>query len=735
VNVKRSRSRTRCAVRTWVAALLLTTWGCGDDGTGIVLDDLVVTTATTGLDIDPNGYLVVVEGLGTRPIAPSGAIAFEDVPHGPYTVELTGVAANCTVAGQNPRTVTAGSPQALDGRFEVTCVGNVGAITVTVSSSGTAVPDTYTLTLDGAVSRAVDSNGVTVLDSVPAREVAAVLTVPANCFLEGGNPRMVTVPFDDVVATTFEVECGAVEDALEVVTSTSGQDIDPDGFTVVVNDTIFRPIGSNDVVTFSDLASGEHKVELVDLAANCVVSGQNPRTVTVPLDGRGSTTFEVSCSPNQGALRVVTSTSGGDADPDGYTAVVDDTITGSVGVNDVVTFELVSVGTRTVELTDVSGNCVVMGENPRTVTVAFGDTVSTTFEVECDPNGDVEVSTQTTGMNLPSAFTAVVNGSLDHPVGPNETVVFEDLPAGEHTIELTDVPSHCEVVEGANPRTVTVTGGLGSTTFVVKCWAWLVFDSERDGNGGNRDVFIMRHDGAGQTNLTNSPSTNDRQPVVSPDRSQIAFVSDRSGSDQIHLMNADGSNVVQLTAATRATAPYWSPDGTKIAFSGLESSQWDTWVINPDGTGLLNLTNHPAQDRRAEWSRDGTKLVFDSDRAGSRDIYVMNPDGSGVTRVTTQGGANPTWSPDGTKIAFTFSDPGVSADVWVVDADGSNRTNLTNVAGATDGEATWSHDGSTIAFATNRDGHFEIYLMNPDGTNLRRLTSISADDKWPSWSP
>jgi Tol biopolymer transport system component len=568
---------------------------------------------------------------------------------------------------------------------------------------------------------------------VPAGPISAELVLPGNCTLQGENPRTLGVTFGDVAPAGYDVLCGPTEDMLQVVTSTVGDDMDPEGYTVAVNDTIGRSIGLNDQVSFSDLPPGPHTVELMGVPDNCSVAGDNPRTVTIPPDDRATTTFEVTCAPNLGGLEVVTSTAGGDLDPDGYTVVVADTLSQGIGLDDQVTFSPVTPGDLAVHLTDVAANCVVIGDNPRIVSVPFNETVSTTFEIECDPHGDLEVTTSTTGISIPGELKVSVAGAPDGSVGPNETIVFADLPAGEHTVELIDVPPHCEVVGGPNPRTVSVASGFGSTTFVLECWAWLVFDSHRTGSW---DIFIMRHDGSGQQNLTNQ-SADDRQPVVSPDGTRIAFASTRSGTEHIYVMNRDGTGVVQMTHTGQVNKePSWSPDGSKIVFSRRESSQWDVWMMDAaDGSNQVNLTNSPAFDARGEWSPDGTKLLFDSTRDGTRNIYVMDPDGTGVTQLTTNGGANATWSPDGGKITFTSLPPDAEVDIWIMNADGTNQTNLTSMPAAADGESAWSPDGTTIAFASWRDGNYQIYFMDPDGTNPRRITINASDDMWPSWAP
>ena len=158
------------------------------------------------------------------------------------------------------------------------------------------------------------------------------------------------------------------------------------------------------------------------------------------------------------------------------------------------------------------------------------------------------------------------------------------------------------------------------------------------------------------------------------------------------------------------------------------------WVMNPDGTDMVQLTT-TGRNGHPSWSPNGSQIAFASNRDGNDEIYVMNADGSGQTRLTNSGSTDtsPSWSPDGSQIAFASF--GASYDILVMNVDGSSQTNITNHP-AEDLYPSWSPDGSKIAFQTNRDGDGEIYTVNSDGTGLANVSnSSSTHEGGPNWSP
>jgi Tol biopolymer transport system component len=195
------------------------------------------------------------------------------------------------------------------------------------------------------------------------------------------------------------------------------------------------------------------------------------------------------------------------------------------------------------------------------------------------------------------------------------------------------------------------------------------------------------------------------------------------------------------------------PNG-QIAFSSNrdthpedeENDKDEVYVMNADGSGETRLTNNDADDVEPSWSPDGEKIAFTSYRDGDAEIYVMNADGSDVTRLTDNDDADdihPTWSPDGEKIAFSSDRDDEETgrnDIFVMDAtDGSDVTRLTDNDDADDIHPTWSPDGEKIAFSSDRDdneGVYDIFVMDAtDGSDVARLTDNDTTDQHPTWSP
>src|ERR1044072_4161614 len=262
----------------------------------------------------------------------------------------------------------------------------------------------------------------------------------------------------------------------------------------------------------------------------------------------------------------------------------------------------------------------------------------------------------------------------------------------------------------------------------------IVFTSNRTGND---EVFMMNPDGSNQTNLTNNP-LQDSSPAWSPDGRKIAFVRyDGNSFFDIYTMNIDGSDQARLTSAgTSSQGPSWSPDGTKIVFIRFNQ----IFVMNANGTNQHQLSFHSGLDLAPKFSPDGTQIVYYCYRRARTKICTMNADGTNEVMVTNDKRVDnfPMFSPDGSKILFTRSGRDENElfddDIWELNADGSTRSNLSDLYNVHSSRGEWSAYGAVVIFHTNRDGanNYNIYAMFADGTHQTALTTNTAHDTEPS---
>jgi Tol biopolymer transport system component len=188
------------------------------------------------------------------------------------------------------------------------------------------------------------------------------------------------------------------------------------------------------------------------------------------------------------------------------------------------------------------------------------------------------------------------------------------------------------------------------------------------------------------------------------------------------LLAAVGVIVIFAAVADGSTSASFPGANGRLIFVLASSSQIHS--IYPDGTGLTNLGN----GTEPTWSPDGTKVAYSESLYYNMDIFVMRADGSGKVNLTnTSDTTNPTyetqarWSPDGAKIAYYKSITQYTTsnivDIWLMNADGTGQTNLTNTPpGNFELDPRWSPDGAKIAFTRNVDSQSTVWVMNVDGS-------------------
>jgi TolB protein len=239
----------------------------------------------------------------------------------------------------------------------------------------------------------------------------------------------------------------------------------------------------------------------------------------------------------------------------------------------------------------------------------------------------------------------------------------------------------------------------------------------------------------------------DVSPAWSPDYRKIAFSRKEQNDERfIYVANASGTGPVKKIGP--GYGPRWSPDGTKFAFYNFVEEggtlNGDIYVMNTNGGSVTRLTTAAGTDGQPTWSPDGSRIAFNSYRTGSHEIFVMNADGTGQTKVTNcaiedAACTSASWSPiaGDNRLIYRYDGTLLGSDFRAIRVINSNGTGLATVL-ITPGlnHPTWSPDGTRIAFSSLHGGRTfpDIFTIAADGTDLKQVTSGNKRDLYPAWS-
>lgn len=202
------------------------------------------------------------------------------------------------------------------------------------------------------------------------------------------------------------------------------------------------------------------------------------------------------------------------------------------------------------------------------------------------------------------------------------------------------------------------------------------------------------------------------------------------GLPRLATMAIDGSDPRTLVGRWKSmTSPSWSPDGSRIAFAASDGENTDIFVVDADGSNVLQITHDPAMDSYPSWSPDGTRIVFDNagsesldsaDLSVTQEIFTVSATGGTPVRLTHDdvGEKQAVYSPDGSRIAVSRGDAGI----WIMRADGTRLRRVRGIEGNLFSPR-WSPDGTQIAFLTYLDD-LRPFVLDPRFATVDRRRSL-----------
>jgi TolB protein len=259
--------------------------------------------------------------------------------------------------------------------------------------------------------------------------------------------------------------------------------------------------------------------------------------------------------------------------------------------------------------------------------------------------------------------------------------------------------------------------------------------------GGSKEIWVMDYDGASQHQLTHLKSIS-LTPRWSPDGTKIAFTCFapyRGVTSAQICMYSTASDRLLAFPRLRGTSgsPAFSPDGSQIAFMSSQAGDPEIYIADANGGHMHRVTFAAGVSTSPTWNpKTGNQMAFVSDRGGSPVLYVANVDGSDVQKLNLPDMGyviDPSWSPNGQLLAFSWRRPSGNYDIYVMDIVSQQLVELTKDA-ARNERPSWAPDGRHLVFESTRTGTRQIWSMLADGSQPHQLT-FAGQNESPSWSP
>lgn len=343
------------------------------------------------------------------------------------------------------------------------------------------------------------------------------------------------------------------------------------------------------------------------------------------------------------------------------------------------------------------------------------------------------------------------DGSNQHRITPNDSNYYAApawSPDGQQLALVSDRTGNLEIhvmgVNGDNLHPLTDHPAEDNEPSWSPDGQYILFSSYRDDFS---EIYIVNASGGSPRRLTTDAGVDNYAPAWSPDGQHIVFVTAGNGYSEIYVMGADGSNQRVLLSVDEAFlgSPTWSPDGQFIAYDLTRNNEKAAiQIVDVNGQSVRQLTSPDSEAKWPSWSTPkssglitipgmtprGSRIVFIRDL----DLYIQNTTGDTSPRLLISTGE--TYEPDisGDRIVYSSARNNRYLDIFLYDLI-SNREYQLTTHDAQDRHPSFSPDGQRVAFASDRSGNWDIYIINSDGSNLVQVTYASSFEYAPTWSP